>query len=64
VVVRVLDARGRAALRGSARHLTGSRSLALRRLRRLTAGRHVVVLTAKDAAGRAVRVQQSLRVTR
>ena len=64
VIVRLRDRRGRTVLRARARRLTGSRSLRAERLRRLRPGRHVLVLTATDAAGRAVRAQRSVLVRR
>ena len=64
VVLRLRDRRGRTVLRASAGRLAASRSLRVRRLRRLRPGRHVLVLPATDAAGRAVRLERAVRVRR
>ena len=64
VVVRVLDSRGRTAMRAASELLTSTRSLKLKRLRRLRPGTYRVVLSGRDGAGRAVRVTRTLEVTR
>jgi hypothetical protein len=63
VTVRALQGR-RTVLRGRTAALRSNRTLAARRLARLRPGTVEVVLTARDAAGKPVRLAERVRVTR
>lgn len=65
VRVRVVDGGNRTVLSGAAARLTRSASVRLRLVRRVRAGaRYRVVVTARTAAGRTLRLTKALRVTR
>ena len=64
VRVRFVDARGRTVAAGRAARLDRSGRVRLKLRRRPHAGRHRVIVTARDAAGEKVRVTRSVRVER